>query len=65
MGFAELQKEVELLDEEGQKKLMGYLVSLQIRRNDEYRAELTRQLDQEDQTKWISFDEVEKRLKDR
>jgi|TARA_B100001093_G_scaffold23169_1_gene20594 hypothetical protein len=65
MGFTELQKEVELLDAEGQKRLMGYLVSLQIRRNDEYRAELTRQLDQEDRTKWISFDEVEKRLKNR
>ena len=65
MGFTELQNEVELLDAEGQKRLMGYLVSLQIRRNDEYRAELTRQLDQEDRTKWISFDEVEKRLKNR
>ena len=25
MGFTELQKEVELLDAEGQKRLMGYL----------------------------------------
>ena len=65
MGFAELQKEVESLDEEGQKKLMGYLVSLQIKRNNEYRAELTRQLDQEDRSKWISFEEVEQRLSNR
>lgn len=62
MGFTELQKEVELLDTDSQKKLMGYLVSLQIRRNDEYRAQLTRQLDQPND-RWMSFDEVEQKLK--
>jgi len=65
MTLTEIQKEAQTLDNKGQKKLMGFLVSLQIRRDDEYRQELTEILDDKSPEKWLSFDEVENRLNEK
>ena len=65
MTLTEIQKEAQDLDDKGQKKLMGFLVSLQIRRDDEYRQELTEILDNKSSEKWFSFDEVEHRLNEK
>lgn len=62
MEFAELEREVQKLDAEGQRKLMGLLVALQIRHDATERAELTRRLNDTDPANWLPLEEVERRL---
>ena len=61
MKVAELESEIEGLNPTQQKRLMGFLVSLQIRRDQEYRKELSRRIDQTDPNKWTTLEEIEKR----
>jgi len=58
---AELESEIEGLNPTQQKRLMGFLVSLQIRRDREYSKELSRRIDETDPEKWTTLEEVEKR----
>jgi hypothetical protein len=59
----DLQREAERLSPEEQRKLIGFLVTMDIRRDEEYRAELRRRLDDKDPAGWISLPEAERRLK--
>ncbi len=63
MKLDDLQREAERLSPEEQRKLIGFLVTMDIRRDEEYRAELRRRLDDQDAQGWMSLSEAERRLK--
>ena len=63
MKLDDLQREAERLSPEEQRKLIGFLVTMDIRRDEDYRAELRRRLDDRDPQGWISLNEAERRLK--
>jgi len=60
MQLDELQREAELLTPEERRKLIGFLVSIDIRRD---RAEFRRRLEDQGPEAWISLQEAERRLK--
>ncbi len=60
MQLDELQREAERLTPEERRKLIGFLVSIDIRRD---RMELSRRLDDQDSQSWINLKEAERRLK--
>ncbi len=62
MKLDDLQREAERLSPDEQRKLIGFLVAMEIRRDEGYRDELTRRLDDQSQEGWISLDEAERRL---
>ena len=64
MELQELQLEVERLNPEEQRKLISFLVALDLRRDEGYREELQRRLDDRDPNGWIKLDEAERRLTD-
>lgn len=63
MNVIELQHEIEQLDEKEQKRLLGFMVGLQVRRDSAYREELTRRLDDRDPERWIPLEEMQRRLR--
>ena len=63
MELQELEREVERLNPEEQRKLISFLVALDLRRDESYREELQRRLDDRDPNGWIRLDEAERRLK--
>lgn len=63
MTFAQLERKVAVLEPKAQRKLMAYLVSLELKRDDEYRAEITRRLNDTSPGAWIPLAEVRRRLK--
>ena len=60
MQLDELQREAERLTPEERRKLIGFLVSIDIRRD---RAEFRRRLDDHAPEAWITLTEAERRLK--
>jgi hypothetical protein len=60
MKLDELQREAERLTTEERRKLIGFLVSIDIRKD---RAELTRRLSDHSPEGWIALKEAERRLK--
>ena len=60
MKLDELQREAERLTAEERRKLIGFLVSIDIRKD---RAELTGRLSDQSPEGWISLKEAERRLK--
>jgi len=60
MKLDELQREAERLTAEKRRKLIGFLVSIDIRKD---RAELTRRVSGQSSKGWISLKEAEARLK--
>ena len=63
MELEELQREVERLNPEEQRKLIRFLVALDLRRDEGFRDELQRRLDDRDPNGWIRLDEAERRLR--
>jgi hypothetical protein len=63
MELQELQREAERLNPEEQRKLISFLVALDIQRDEGLREELQRRLDDRDPNGWIRLDEAERRLK--
>jgi hypothetical protein len=63
MKLDELQREAERLSPDEQRKLIGFLVAMNIRRDEGYRKELSRRLDDGDRESWISLRDAEDRLK--
>jgi hypothetical protein len=55
----ELQREAERLSPEEQRKLIGFLVSRDIRRDESYREELSKRLDDQQSEAWINLKEAE------
>jgi len=64
MKIVELEKEIEGLNPKQQKRLMGFLLSLQIRRDHEYRKELTSRINETAPEKWVSLEDLEKRVRE-
>jgi hypothetical protein len=60
MKLDELQREAERLTAEERRQLIGFLVSINIRKD---RAELTRRLNDQSSEGWVSLKEAERRLK--
>ena len=60
MQLDELRREAEGLTPEERRKLIGFLVSIDIRRD---RLELGRRLDDQDPQSWVSLKEAEHRVK--
>ena len=63
MKLDDLQREAEHLNPEERRKLIGFLVAIDVRRDAGYREELGRRLDDPDREAWISLKEAERRLK--
>ena len=63
MKLDDVQREAERLSPEEQRKLIGFLVAMDVRRDERYREELSRRLDDQDPTAWLSLKEAERRLK--
>ena len=63
MKLDELQREVERLSPEDQRKLIGFLVAMDLRRDESYRNELSRRLDDKDSQSWITLNDAERQLK--
>jgi len=59
---AAIQKEVETLDPQEQDRLVAFLAILRHSRDPAHRAELTRRLNDQDPSQWISLSEVKERL---
>ena len=62
MKLDELQREAERLDSDEQRKLIGFLVAMELRRTEGYREELTRRLDDRSPESWICLGEATRRL---
>jgi hypothetical protein len=63
MSFAELKSEVDRLTPEEVQKLRAYLI-LKDRMNDpKFMQEMSRKLNDPDPSRWLTLEEVEKRLK--
>jgi len=60
MKLVDLQREAEHLSPEERRKLIGFLVSIDIRKD---RAELERRLNDQAPEGWIGLKEAERRLK--
>ena len=63
MKLDELQREAERLTPEEQRKLIGFLIAMDLRRDGGYRTELTRRLDDNDPEGWMTLKDAETRLK--
>jgi hypothetical protein len=63
MKLDELQREAERLSPEEQRKLIGFLVATDIRRDIGYQEELNRRLDDQDPGAWIRLTDAEQQLK--
>jgi len=63
MELQELQREAEHLNPEEQRKLISFLVSLDLRRDEASRVELERRLDDRDPNGWIRLEDAERQLK--
>ena len=63
MELQELQREAERLNPEEQRKLISFLVALDLERDEGFREELQRRLDDRDPNGWVRLDEAERRLK--
>jgi hypothetical protein len=63
MELDEIKRQAESLSPDEQKKLLSFLVALDLRRDEAYRSELTRRLDDTNPKAWISLAEAERRLK--
>jgi hypothetical protein len=63
MSLEELQREAERLNPEEQRKLISFLVQMDVRRDPQYREELDRRLNDATPDGWIRLEEAEQRLK--
>lgn len=61
MKLDELQREAERLTPEEQRKLIGFLAAMDLRRDEGYRTELTRRMDDPDG--WMTLKDAETRFK--
>lgn len=63
MKLDEVQREAERLTPKDQRKLIGFLVAMNLRKDKQYQKELSSRLDDQSPQAWISLKEAESRLK--
>lgn len=61
MSLDQLKHEASELSSAEQGELMAFLGSIQIAEDDEFRAELTRKIDDKDPAHWVNLDDLTKR----
>jgi len=61
MSLAQLKQEAAALSPAEQGELMAFLGSIQMIEDDEFRAELTRKIDDRDPSRWMDLDDLKKR----
>lgn len=62
MGISELKEEVNRLSLDERRQLAAYLVGLRHKELQEYRESLANKIDDESPSKWVSFEEFDKRV---
>jgi hypothetical protein len=62
MNFEELRREAENLPVNEQKKLLGFLVSLEVRRDKNFAGMLGERLDDRNPGNWISLKDAQRQL---
>lgn len=62
VNFEELRREAENLPVSEQKKLLGFLVSLEVRRDENFSRMLGERLDDRNPENWISLKDVQRQL---
>lgn len=63
MSFETLKQEIASLPLEGRNQLMGYLIDLKARESDpDWAMRTATSLDDKSPSRWVPWDEVEKRL---
>jgi hypothetical protein len=62
MSFEAIQQEITTWDEARLRKLIAYAVVLQDRKSGDFAAELARKLDDPDPARWVTLDELDRRL---
>jgi hypothetical protein len=62
MKLADLQREAEQLSPDEQRKLIGFLVGISMRRDESYRAMITSRLDDKNPENWISLQDAKRML---
>ena len=63
MKLDDIRREAESLSPEEQRKLIGFLVTMNIRRDKNYRQRLSQRLDDPDPQNWVKLDEAQRQLK--
>ncbi|MGE9296900.1 MAG: hypothetical protein ACQKBV_11490 [Puniceicoccales bacterium] len=64
MTFAEIRKEVDVLDSTDQEKLFAYLQMLHNSRDENYEATLSRRMNDSSPEAWVSLDDFKRELGD-
>ena len=62
MSLEQLKREVALLNDEEQAKLISYTLQLRYAQDTGYRREVTDRLNDADKSHWLTPDEFERRL---
>ncbi len=62
MSVEELEREMEGRADAERHRIMAYLVSIEDRKHADYMAKLARKIDDKDPSRWITLEELEKRL---
>ena len=62
MSIAALKTEIASLPVEERRELIGYIVSLNRKNNDEFMRKLAEKMDDKSPERWVTIDEAERRL---
>jgi len=62
MSIEALKQELANLDGARRSEIVAYLVALEDRSNPDYRAALTRKIDDKDPAHWLTLEEFDRRL---
>ncbi|MEM9282650.1 MAG: hypothetical protein AAGA96_12550 [Verrucomicrobiota bacterium] len=57
-----MKKEIEDLAPAERRELMGFMVGLQIREDNEYREMITNRIDDKTSENWVSLEELDEKL---
>lgn len=64
MSLAQLKDQAARLQLLEQRELIAYLISLQTEKDDDFKRELARKIDDHDPAHWVELDELKKRYAD-
>lgn len=62
MSFEALKEQVDLLADVERRRLMAYLVSVEHAKSTEHAARMRKKIECHDPARWLTLEEVEKRL---
>jgi hypothetical protein len=62
MSIEAIKQELAGLDDDKRRHIMAFLISIEDQKNPEYRAEITRKIDDKNPANWMTLEEFDKRL---